>query len=275
MEERERKKSLHLSITLTTVTYFLIQCFVFLGFALPGKFFAAYWAPFAFTSLAFHAFLYSLLLFFMEDFRKEDSGERLSSINLANRITLIRVSTLPTLLYLVLAARDYKIRYPLLVLVVFIFVTDFLDGYVSRKGKEVTKAGRMMDSASDYSLLIVLTIVFRYYRLIPVWFLVLVMARLGIQVLLMGTLIVVKQKIDPKTTFMGKAAVASIMVLYSVELLGLIAVGLPASLKNVLEAIVGIIVVTSVGDKILSFVRSMEGTQSERRISDGDDKKRP
>jgi phosphatidylglycerophosphate synthase len=275
MEESERKKSLRLSIVLTSVAYFLIQCCVFLCFSLPGKFFNAYWAPFFFTSLAFHAFLYILLIFFMEDFRKEGSGEKLSSINLANRITLIRVSTLPTLLYLVLAARDYKIRYPLLVLVVFIFATDFLDGYVSRKGKEVTKAGRMMDSASDYSLLIVLTIVFRYYKLIPIWFLVLVMTRLGIQVLLMGTLIVVKKKIDPKTTFMGKVAVASIMVLYSVELLGLITMGLPNSFKSLLEAIVGAIVVASVGDKILSFVRSLKGTQAERRIFDGDDKKRP
>jgi phosphatidylglycerophosphate synthase len=274
-EELERKKSLRLSIMLTVVSYFLIQCCVFLAFSLPGKFFTAYCVPFLCTSLAFHAFLYILLIFFIEDFRKEESGEKLSSINLANRITLIRVSTLPTLLYLVMAARDYKIRYPLLVLVVFIFVTDFLDGYVSRKGKEVTKAGRMMDSASDYSLLIVLTIVFKYYKLIPIWFLVLVMTRLGIQVLLMGILIAVNKKIDPKTTFMGKVAVASIMVLYSAELLGLITAGLPAGLKNVLEAIVGVIVLASVGDKVVSFVHSLKGTQSERRIFDGNDKKRP
>jgi phosphatidylglycerophosphate synthase len=274
-EERERKKSLRLSITLTVISYFLIQCCVFLAFSLPGKFFTAYYLPFTGTSLAFHAFLYVLLLFFIEDFRKEETGEKLSSINLANRITLIRVSTLPTLLYLVLAARDYKIRYPLLILVVFIFITDFLDGYVSRKHKEVTKAGRMMDSASDYSLLIVLTIVYKYYKLIPIWFLVLVMTRLGIQALLMGILIAVNKKIDPKTTFMGKAAVASIMVLYSVELLGLITSGLPAGLKDVLEAIVGIIVLASIGDKVVIFVHSLKGTQSERRIFDGNDKKRP
>ncbi|MCX7026132.1 MAG: CDP-alcohol phosphatidyltransferase family protein [Spirochaetes bacterium] len=247
---------------------------MFLAFSIPGGFFAVYWPPFIFTSLAFHAFLYALLLFFMEDFRKEGTGEKLSSINMANRITLIRVSTLPTLLYLVIAAKSHRIRYPLLILVVFIFVTDFLDGYVSRKAKEVTKAGRMMDSASDYSLLIVLTLVFRYYQLIPIWFLVLVMTRLGIQVLLMAILILVKKKIDPRTTFMGKAAVASIMVLYSFELLGYITNGLSGGLKNFLEVAVGVIVFASVGDKIWNFAASLKGPKDERRIFDGDDKKR-
>jgi cardiolipin synthase (CMP-forming) len=273
--ETARKRSLRLSMTLTITSYFFVQCLVFLAFSLPGAFFSVYWAPFFFTSLGFHVFLYVLLLFFIEDFKKELTGEKLYSINLANRITLIRVSTLPTLLYLVMAARDFKIRYPLLILVIFIFVTDFLDGYVSRKAKEVTKAGRMMDSASDYCLLIVLTLVFRYYKLIPVWFLVLVMSRLGIQVLLMTVLIVVKKKIDPKTTFMGKAAVASIMVLYSIELLGLIAKGLEGNLKTALELAVGAIVLASIGDKIWSFLTSFEGTEEAWRIFDGDDKKRP
>lgn len=274
MDELTRARNLRRSIAKTVLLYFLCQCAVFCAFAVPGKFFAAFWRQFLCTSAGFHIFLYFLLNYFKNDFRKEATGEKLSSINLANRITLIRVSTLPTLLYLVIAAKHYRIRYPLLVLVVFIFITDFLDGYVSRKANEVTKAGRMMDSASDYCLLIVLTLIFRYYRLIPIWFLVLVLARLGIQVLLMGILIVIKQKIEPKTTFMGKVAVASIMVVYSFEVLGLIAGELPLVLKTTIEWIVAALIVASIGDKIISFTSSLREAKLERRIPDGNDKER-
>ena len=64
------------------------------------------------ASGGFHIFLYLLLILFSDDFRKEATGEKLASINLANRITLIRVSTLPTLLFLVIAAKNYHIRFP-------------------------------------------------------------------------------------------------------------------------------------------------------------------
>jgi len=252
-----------------------MQCALFCAFAQPGGFLDAYWWRFFGASVGFHLFLYLLLNCFLDDFRKEATGEKLAKINLANRITLIRVSTMPTLLFLVVAAKTYRIRYPLLALVVAIFVTDFLDGYVSRKANEVTKAGRMMDSASDYCLIVVLTLVFRYYRLIPIWFLALVLVRLGIQVVLMGTLIVVKRKVEPKTTPMGKVAVASIMVAYSFEVLGLITGTFPAAAKTGIEWLSAAIVAVSIGDKIKSFISSLNEAEPERRISDGDDKERP
>ena len=275
MEELARKRSLRQSIAATIIVYFIVQCVIFVSFALPGGFFGRFWAEFLFTSAGFHLFLYLLLFLFQDDFRKEATHERLAAINMANKITLIRVSTLPTLLFLVIAAKHYRIRYPLLILVVFIFITDFLDGYVSRRGNEVTKAGRMMDSASDYVLLIVLTLVFRYYRLIPTWFLILVLARLGAQVVLMAILIVINRKIEPKSTFMGKVAVASIMIVYSVEVLGLITGGLPRPLKDSIEWIVAAVVLASIGDKVLSFASSLSGAKQERRIADVNDKKRP
>lgn len=274
MDEHRRVQSLRQSFTRTIIVYFLCQCAVFSVFAIPGGFFAAFGNVFFFTSAGFHAFLLLMLNFFIDDFRKEATQEKLSFINLANKITLIRVSTLPTLLHLVIAARSYRIRYPLLILVVFIFITDFLDGYISRKDNEVTKAGRMMDSASDYSLLIVLTLVFHYYRLIPIWFLVLVLTRLGLQVLFMAILIAVKRRIEPTATFMGKVAVASIMVVYSVEVFGLIAGELPLFLKNTIEWTVAVLIIASIGDKAISFAASMKGAKLERRIPDGIDKER-
>jgi phosphatidylglycerophosphate synthase len=275
MNEAEKKASLRRSIIRVVILYFLIQFVIFSAFALPAGFFGRYLTRFLLVSASFHIFLLCMLFVFQDDFRKEMSGELLSSMNMANRITLIRVSTLPTLLFLLVAAKHYHIRYPLLVLVVCIFVTDFLDGYISRKANEVTKVGRMMDSASDYSLLIVLTLVFRYYRLIPDWFLLLVLSRLGLQAILMGILILVQQKINPRTTWMGKVAVASIMVFYSLEVLGLIIGGLPKYLNVVVAWIVAVIIGVSIGDKILSFATSLAEIRQNRRISYGNDKERP
>ena len=63
----------------------------------------------------------------------------------------------------------------------------------------------MLDSASDYALLIVLTIVFYYFSLVPPWFFLLVTARLGLQVAFVFILIFVNKKIEPKQTWVQKA----------------------------------------------------------------------
>jgi phosphatidylglycerophosphate synthase len=148
-------------------------------------------------------------------------------------------------------------RFPLLGLVVLVFATDFADGYISRKTGQITKVGKMMDSASDYVLLIVLTIVFYYSSLVPSWFFLIVTARLGLQVALVFTLIIVNKKIEPKTTFMGKVAVASIMVLYAVEVLIFIfGIGRIAFVA-VLEWATAAIVLVSMVDKVVAFVREL------------------
>ena len=247
------------SILATVAAYFLTQTAIYAAFAAAGGFFAlaSRTLPFLVTAAVFHVFLLAMLLLFKADFVKESNGERLERVNLANRITLFRVSTLPTLLFLVIAARDYRIRVPLLILVVLVFATDFVDGYVSRRGGEVTRVGRMMDSASDYSLLIVLTVVFYYFNLIPRWFFFVVLVRLGLQVILMGVLILVKRKIDPKTTIMGKVAVAGIMVLYAAEILRLLFAIRARVVFVGIEYAVGAIVLASIADKALIFLKDM------------------
>jgi phosphatidylglycerophosphate synthase len=162
---------------------------------------------------------------------------------------------MPTILFLVLAAKDYRIRFPLLGLVLIVFITDFVDGYISRKAGEVTKIGKILDSTSDYVLLIVLTTVFYYFSLVPPWFFLLVCARLGLQVVFMFILTIVKKKLEPKTTFMGKLAVASIMVLYAVEVLRLMFGIGRIGLVVVLEWATAAIVLASMVDKAVAFAR--------------------
>jgi len=254
------------SIIGAVVIYYILQICIFAAFAViavPAG--AGIAAGFAATQLprflpvttAYHALLLFMLLLFRRYFVKEPSGEALQRVNLANAVTLFRLTSMPTLLFLVLAARDYRIRWPLLGLVILVFASDFADGYISRKAGEVTKVGKMMDSTSDYVLLIVLTIVFYYFSLVPSWFFLIVCVRLGLQVVFVFILIFVNKKIEPKTTFMGKAAVASIMVLYALEVLRLIFGIDRIEFIIVLEWATAAIVLLSMIDKVAAFTHEL------------------
>jgi cardiolipin synthase (CMP-forming) len=254
------------SIIGSVLAFCAIQLAIFLSFAalaepsateLPRGFLNRYGYAYGAVSLVYFSCLLGLLFLFKSSFMKIPSGERLERVNLANAVTMFRLTSMPTILFLVLAAKDYKIRLPLLGLVVLVFATDFLDGYISRRAGEVTKVGKMMDSASDYSLLIVLTVVFYYFKLVPRWFFILVTARLGLQIALVFILIFVNRKVEPKTTFLGKAAVASIMVLYAIEVIRLIFNVGQLPLFDVLEWTVAVIVAVSMVDKVIAFAREL------------------
>lgn len=236
---------------------FALQVLVFLAFSIDSGFFGLYGIPFLLTTTAFHAFLIGVLLFLKDNFYIESTGERLSRVNLANAITLFRISALPTILFLVIAAKDFRIRIPLLVLVMIVFLSDFADGFVSRMGKQATKIGSMLDSGSDYLLLVVLSFAFYYYLLIPGWFLLLVFARLSIQSIMVFILMAVNRRNDSRTSPLGKVAVASLMVLYTAEILEIV-IGPPAQEILVgLEHLAALILVASIVDKALLFARGL------------------
>ena len=46
----------------------------------------------------------------------------------------------------------------------FIIITDFLDGYVARKYKQVTKFGKLLDPFVDKLLIVVTTIIYKRYN---------------------------------------------------------------------------------------------------------------
>lgn len=255
--ESHRLTLLVRSFIATLCLYFIIQFGIFSAYALSFGFFKTYVIPFLVVSLAFHGLTLTMLVVFRGDFVIEPSGRRLDHINKANAITLFRVSTLPTILYIIIASKDYPIRFQLVALVAIVFATDFLDGYVSRKEKQVTRVGKMMDSAGDYSLLFVITFVFYYFHIIPAWFLSLLLSRLVGQGLMVLVVLTVKKRITPRTSFLGKATVASTMVLYAIELLRYLA-DLPRWLFSGLEYAVGLVIIVSIVDKVLIMINDLK-----------------
>lgn len=61
----------------------------------------------------------------------------------------------------------------------------------------------------------------------------------------------------PRTTFLGKAAVACIMTLYAAELLRIVLGRAGSPVITALEWIVGAVVATSIVDKLVAFFRSL------------------
>jgi len=116
MEDGERSVNLRRSILLTTSIFFIAQCTIFLLFAVSAGFASKYWSIFLPISGGFHIIVLILLLLFQDDFTIESTGEKLDHINLANIITLSRVSTMPTLLVLVMAAKEYNLTFAVSVL---------------------------------------------------------------------------------------------------------------------------------------------------------------
>lgn len=249
------------SIAFTSAALLAAQCVIFALYAVPYRFSGRYVLPFAIGTLAFHAVILAALYGFRNDFVKLPGGEPLDRVNLANRITLFRLSTLPTLFILILASKDYRIRAPLIVLVAAVFITDFLDGLVSRQGHEVTRIGKMLDSASDYAVLFVISIVYYYYHIIPAWFLWLLCVRLVGQGCMMLVVLFVKKSVTPKTSFMGKLTIAMTMGLYTFELLRFIAT-LPERAYAAAEYTVGVIVALSIFDKVGIMIADLKTTAS-------------
>ena len=89
---------------------------------------------------------------------------------------MLRVILIPV--YLVVWYLNLKSS-ALLALAVFVIasVTDFLDGYVARHYNQVTTFGKFMDPLADKILVITAMIWFVSVGLLPVWALVIVVAR--------------------------------------------------------------------------------------------------
>ncbi len=255
--ETERQASLVKSMFITIGILQLVQAAIFAAYALAFGFFRSYALWFTISSAGFHAVLLTMLFLFRNDFVRDPSGERLWRINPANLVTLFRISTLPTIMIIIFASKDYPIRYPLVALVAAVFATDFLDGWISRATGDKTRVGKMMDSASDYTLLFVISIAYYYFKLVPLWFFAVLSIRLVSQAIMILVILAVKKRVTPRTSFMGKATVACTMVLYALELLRFVS-DLPRLVYTVSEWIVGAVVLLSIADKIIIMAKDLK-----------------
>jgi len=266
-EKTLTETTLSRSILLHGVVSFLAQAAVMVIMTLS---FGMGWnrlALFLAISLAYTSLLTAALVARRQDFRIEATGQVLSRVNLPNTLTYARLSSLSTILFLVIQAQDYPATLPVILpIICVVFATDFLDGMVARRRGEITFVGRYLDSASDYLTIIAVTIVLFVFRLLPVWFLVLVLARLVLFAIGMAVLALREGKANPLATFLGKTSIFSLMVLYALEVARLFSV--PAigdeTVVTVVLYLVAAIVAASVVDKAVFLARRFASAEPKR-----------
>ncbi len=248
------------------LSFFLVQCLFFAALQVGYRMYGTLAWTFYPSALFFHLALMLFLIRMDRFFVLSESGQPLSEVNLANLLTLLRLSLVPTILYLLLLSRSVPLIPVLLTVTVIAFLTDLLDGAVSRRQHQITEIGKYLDSISDYSVLIVISIAFYYFELVPVWFFALIMGRLLFQAVAMLLLVLFRSH-HPRATFLGKAAVFATMTLYAFEILDMLRVsGLLTDMRmRILEYIAGAVIVLSVGDKIVVVAGAVRSEPAARK----------
>lgn len=186
-------------------------------------------------------------------------GSPLESLGLANHLTLFRLGSLPALAFLMGISRMRPAVLPLLVIwAALAFLTDFLDGFLSRHLGQVSRFGQALDSTSDYLLLLSLLFVFLSQNLLPWWLGTLALVRLGLQMIGMMILMFRRRSLILETTWMGKVAVFTLMVVLLAHLITYWGLKLEegwASALAALDGLAALVLVVSMVDKAVYFLR--------------------
>jgi cardiolipin synthase (CMP-forming) len=134
-----------------------------------------------------------------------DASDRVLTV--PNLLSLLRLAALP-LVHLDLIAGRFGRAF---VLLVVLTSTDWLDGYVARRFDQRTRLGALLDPLGDRALFLVVGIGLVRSALLPLWVLVVLLAREAV-VLLAGVVLVASGRQVPPTSRLGKVATAGLMI---------------------------------------------------------------
>lgn len=97
-------------------------------------------------------------------------------MNISNKLTVLRVLLIPVMVILMYIENSVCSIAALVFFCIAAF-TDFLDGYLARKKNLVTVFGKFLDPLADKFLVLSALTVFCEKRLIPAWFLLIILFR--------------------------------------------------------------------------------------------------
>jgi phosphatidylglycerophosphate synthase len=212
-----------------------------------------------------HLLMAAFLWWRADDFRHTRTREPFNRVNTACHITLFRLSSAPTIMFLAVGVDRGDI--PAIVLfglVAVAFVSDFFDGQVARRLNQTTDIGAYLDSSTDYAVLVVLSVAFVIIGVTPLWYFLFLFVRLFGFAIAMAVLAKVKGAVTAETTILGKASVFGAMTTYGLELARY--AGLPGlgneTLVLVVEITTAVILTASMVDKVVYLVRRFRETSS-------------
>lgn len=105
--------------------------------------------------------------------------------NLPNTITMLRVLVIPAILVFPFYINDFTSQIAGW-LFVFAGVTDVVDGWLARRGQQVTKIGKLLDPLADKLLVTVCLVVLVTIERIPIWATTLVVVIIGRELAVTG-----------------------------------------------------------------------------------------
>ena len=255
------------SIVRTVLLYLFLQLVCIGLFYHSGRVPLSSIVVFSLASILLHAGLYVFLYSCRNDFYNLSTNKPLERINLANRITLLRISSLPTMAFFLRHKEIFSLKLILPVLLVLLFLTDSFDGQIARRGNQITKMGQMLDSISDYSLLAVISFIYYINRIVPHWLFYVIFSRLFLQALGMFMFIILKEPLPTASTWGGKVTIATIMALYVLELVRMFTPSwLEIAFKS-LEIMSGAIIVALSLEKVAIFRRHGKNTSSAKQTA--------
>jgi CDP-diacylglycerol---glycerol-3-phosphate 3-phosphatidyltransferase len=100
-------------------------------------------------------------------------------MNLANRITMLRIILAFVFAFLFLPGLDKIWWIKPIALIIFIFaaISDFLDGFIAKRDNMVTDFGRLMDPIADKILVLAAFAAFVQLQLIDAWMFIIIVSR--------------------------------------------------------------------------------------------------
>jgi phosphatidylglycerophosphate synthase len=211
------------------------------------------------ATAVYHALLWLGLLSIRKRFNDLDDRP-LTRVGIPNLLTLFRLTSLPIIALVFLLARQHpSLSMPLVVFVSVAFLTDLLDGFLARTFKMGTQLGKTLDSSTDYVILASLSIVLGITGVLQLYLLAAILVRLGFQVGAVIWVQVAFGKQFVETTWLGKASLFILMVLYAVEILVFLRLpGMENSPWVVgFEIFTAFVMVISTVDKIVFFARKL------------------
>jgi CDP-diacylglycerol--glycerol-3-phosphate 3-phosphatidyltransferase len=95
---------------------------------------------------------------------------------LPNRLSVIRILFIPVIIILITTEEEELILASCLLFIIA-GITDGLDGYLARKMSMTTKLGLYLDPIADKLLVSSVLITLTYYRMVPLWATIILVAR--------------------------------------------------------------------------------------------------
>lgn len=138
---------------------------------------------------------------------------------ISNFLSILRIILLFPLSYLLITNLEGN-RTLIIVILLSMYVTDLLDGFLARRLNQVTELGKIIDPLADKISVITLVLILLILNKIALWFVLIVVLR-DILILLFGLILKGRKKITLMSNYPGKFAVFSIGVVILISTLNL------------------------------------------------------